>query len=63
MKKEPAVTLHNNYINLRQEHRDKISAQTKEFINNGGKVDEKPMSWSYNDENSNKHNPFNRSKI
>ena len=41
MKKEPAVTLHNNYINLRQEHRDKISAQTEDFINNGGKVDEK----------------------
>jgi hypothetical protein len=63
MKKEPAVTLHNNYINLRQEHRDKISAQTEAFINNGGKVDEKPMSWSYNDENSNNHNTFNRSKI
>jgi hypothetical protein len=63
MKKELAVTLHNNYINLRQAHRDKISAQTQEFINNGGKVDEKPMSWSYSNENSNKHNTFNRSKI
>jgi hypothetical protein len=63
MDKQPAVTLHKNYINLRQKQRDTIVQQTKDFIKMGGKVDTKPISWSHTNEDSKTTNTFNRTEI
>ena len=50
MDKQPAVTLNNCFIKIRQESRDEISAQTEAFLKGGGKIDKKPDSHSSYDE-------------
>ena len=63
MGKQPTVTLNTCFIKLRQEQRDKIVQQTKDFIKMGGKVDTKPISWSHTNEDSKTTNTFNRTEI
>tara|TARA_R110000868_G_scaffold409032_1_gene693743 strand:- start:26512 stop:26778 length:267 start_codon:yes stop_codon:yes gene_type:complete len=63
MDKQPTVTLNTCFINIRQEQRDKIVQQTKDFIKLGGKVDSKPVNWSHTDEEGKETNTFNRTKI
>ena len=63
MSKQPTVTLNTCFINIRQEQRDKIVQQTKDFIKMGGKVDTKPVNWSYTDEEGKETSTFNRTKI
>jgi TfoX/Sxy family transcriptional regulator of competence genes len=63
MDKQPTVTNNTCFIKLRQEQRDKIVQQTKDFIKLGGKVDTKPVNWSYTDEEGKATNTFNRTEI
>jgi hypothetical protein len=63
MDKQPTVTLNTCFIKLRQEQRDKIVQQTKDFIKLGGKVDAKPVNWSHTDDEVKATNTFNRTEI
>jgi hypothetical protein len=63
MDKQPTVTNNTCFIKLRQEQRDKIVQQTKDFIKLGGKVDAKPINWSHTDDEVKATNTFNRTEI